>query len=130
MNHVLIDAEFQEVSPSCPRPSPLFPVVEPQAASHPLIQCSYFAKRDVDGKVVDHSTRNEIVGWLGESLKIKVQAPPEKGKANKAVIKLLSKALDVPATHISVISGTTAQQKTVEITSQSLPQVLEKLPVP
>ncbi len=36
-------------------------------------------------KVVPGSSRDEIVGWLGDSLKVKVKAPPEKGRANEAV---------------------------------------------
>ncbi|MGE9292806.1 MAG: DUF167 domain-containing protein, partial [Puniceicoccales bacterium] len=41
-------------------------------------------------KVVPSSSRNAPAGWLGEAFKIKVQAPPERGKANKAVTKLLA----------------------------------------
>lgn len=34
-------------------------------------------------KLVPGSSRDEVVGWLGDSLKVKVKAPPEKGRANK-----------------------------------------------
>ena len=37
------------------------------------------------------SLRDKIAGWLGDALKFKVMAPPEKGRANDAVIELLSK---------------------------------------
>jgi uncharacterized protein (TIGR00251 family) len=46
-------------------------------------------------KVVPGSSRNQIVGSLGDALKIKVMAPPEKGKANEAVVELLSMKLGI-----------------------------------
>jgi len=46
-------------------------------------------------KVVPGSSRNRIVGWLGDALKIKVMAPPEKGRANEAVVELLSMKLGI-----------------------------------
>ena len=46
-------------------------------------------------KVVPGSSRNRIVGWLGDALKINVTAPPEKGKANEAVVELLSMKLGI-----------------------------------
>ncbi|MGV8937487.1 MAG: DUF167 domain-containing protein [Allorhizobium sp.] len=52
----------------------------------------------------------------GEShLKAKVTAVPEKGKANKMLIALLAKAMRVPKSAISIVSGDTARQKILRI---------------
>ena len=48
-------------------------------------------------------------------LKARVTAVPEKGKANKALVALLSKALKVPKSAVSVVSGETARQKILRI---------------
>ena len=48
-------------------------------------------------------------------LRLRVKAVPDKGKANAAAVALLSKALGVPKSSISVIAGETARLKTVAI---------------
>lgn len=48
-------------------------------------------------------------------LKARVTAVPEKGKANKALVALLSKSLKVPKSSISVVSGETSRQKILRI---------------
>lgn len=48
-------------------------------------------------------------------LKARVSAVPEKGKANKALIVLLSKSLKTPKSSITVVSGDTARQKILRI---------------
>lgn len=48
-------------------------------------------------------------------LKARVTAVPEKGKANKALIVLLSKSLKVPKSTITVVSGETSRQKILRI---------------
>ena len=66
-------------------------------------------------KVVPGSSRDEIVGWLGDALKIKVMAPPEKGKTNEAVIRLLAAALVIATDDISGVSGHTSPSKVVTV---------------
>jgi uncharacterized protein len=66
-------------------------------------------------KVVPSSSRDLIVGWLGESLKIKVKAPPEKGKANAAVINLLAAKLSIDKGLIEVVSGQSSPSKVLLI---------------
>ena len=66
-------------------------------------------------KVVPGSSRDEIVGWLGDSLKVKVKAPPEKGRANEAVIALLAERLGIDASSIAVVSGHSSHAKVVEV---------------
>ncbi|HEB89587.1 MAG TPA: DUF167 domain-containing protein [Deltaproteobacteria bacterium] len=80
-------------------------------------------------KVVPGASRDEIAGWLEESLKIRVVAPPEKGKANSAVEKLLAGALGLSRRAVRVVSGATSQRKTLEISGLSLDEIRSKLAV-
>ena len=66
-------------------------------------------------------------------LKIQVTAVPEDGKANKALIKLLSKALKCPKTSLSIVSGATDLTKVIALSGErarledSLSAVIEGL---
>ena len=66
-------------------------------------------------KVVPGSSRDEIVGWLGDSLKMKVKAPPEKGAANEAVVALLAERLRIDASSIAMVSGHGSPAKVVDV---------------
>jgi uncharacterized protein (TIGR00251 family) len=48
-------------------------------------------------------------------LKVRVSAPPEKGKANAALIKLLAKAWALPPRDLEIVSGETARQKKIHV---------------
>jgi uncharacterized protein (TIGR00251 family) len=68
-------------------------------------------------KVVPGASCNSVE-WLDAEksiLKVRVTAAPEKGKANKVVIRLLAKKLGQPASAIAIVGGSTSQQKIVEI---------------
>jgi uncharacterized protein YggU (UPF0235/DUF167 family) len=64
---------------------------------------------------------------LGDALKIQVAAPPEKGKANDAVVRLLADLLNRPAKDIKVIKGQTSPRKIVLVRAIDLDQLLSKL---
>ena len=66
-------------------------------------------------KVVPGSSRDEIVGWLGDSLKVKVKAPPEKGRANEAVVALLAERLGIDNSGVAVVSGHSSPAKVMEV---------------
>ncbi len=57
-------------------------------------------------KAVPNASRDRIVGPLGDCLKIKVAAPPEAGKANAAICKLLATAFSIPLRNVELIRGT------------------------
>ncbi len=66
-------------------------------------------------KAVPGAKKDEIVGRLGDRLKVRVSAPPEDGKANAAICSLIAKALGVKTRDVRVISGLSRAEKTVEI---------------
>lgn len=78
-------------------------------------------------KVVPGSSRDRIAGLLGDRLKVAVSAPPEGGKANKAVCKLLASALGVPTRDVSVTAGHTQPQKTTTILGVTVDQAVAAL---
>ena len=72
--------------------------------------------------------RNESVEWLGDLLKVKVRAPPEKGRANAAVEELLAQRLAIPQSSVRIVSGFGSPLKTLEISSVAdLPSLRQKL---
>lgn len=61
------------------------------------------------------SGRDEVVGWRGGELSLKVTAPPEDGKANAAACELLARVLGVPKSAVRVVRGQTSRHKQVEV---------------
>ena len=77
-------------------------------------------------KVVPGSSRTQITGILGEMLKIKVAAPPEKGKANQSLIAFLAKLLGLKKNDIEIVSGKTNPVKVLRISGTD-PVVVKSL---
>lgn len=77
-------------------------------------------------KVIPKSSRNRVVGWVGDRLKVQVTAAPERGKANEAVVDLLASALGLPRSDVRIVAGQTSPLKTVEVDGEEA--LLSRLP--
>lgn len=78
-------------------------------------------------KVVPGASRTTLAGVLGTALKVSVAAPPEAGKANAAVVKLLADALGVKKSHVSIVSGHTQPLKRVAVAGLSAAAAQQRL---
>ena len=75
-------------------------------------------------KAVPGASRDEITGVIGDRLKVRISAPPEAGKANKAICKLIAKSLKVKANQVSIESGQTNPEKIVRISCANINAVM------
>jgi uncharacterized protein (TIGR00251 family) len=78
-------------------------------------------------KIVPGSSRTAVSGVLEDAIKIRVAAPPEKGKANQRLTEFLAKQLGVRKNAVEILSGQASPVKQVRVTGISAAELLEKL---
>lgn len=66
-------------------------------------------------KVITRAKKEEVQKLSEDTYRIKVSSPPEKGKANKRIIELLSKEFGVKKQDIKIVSGESSNRKIVEM---------------
>ena len=77
--------------------------------------------------VQTRASRNEILGFRGDVLQVKVTAVPESGRANAAVLELVARAVKVPKTSIRLVRGHTSREKTMGFDDLSLEDFRSRL---
>lgn len=83
-------------------------------------------------RVQPKASSDEVVGPCadalgGESLKVRITAPPVDGKANAHLVKFLAKTFGVAKSQVCVVSGETGRQKRVEINQpRQLPPSIQR----
>ncbi len=78
-------------------------------------------------RVSPGARRTEVIGRHGEAWKVHVAAPPEGGRANDAVVRLLADALSVPRDAVTLVSGHGARDKIVELAGIGPSQIERRL---
>jgi uncharacterized protein YggU (UPF0235/DUF167 family) len=69
--------------------------------------------------------RSAVVGRHGDAWKVRVTEAPERGRANDAVLRLLSETLVLPRTAFTLVSGHGGREKIVELTGMG-PALIER----
>ncbi|MDD5591130.1 MAG: DUF167 domain-containing protein [Dehalococcoidales bacterium] len=78
-------------------------------------------------RVCPGAPRNEVLGFTDGVLRVKVAAPPVKGKANRELLSFLSRLLGIKERDLAIIQGQTSRNKTVAVSGLSNQQVLDRL---
>jgi uncharacterized protein (TIGR00251 family) len=78
-------------------------------------------------KVIPNAPRNEVVGWLGAALKVKVHAPALEGRANDELLDFLAETLGVPRRDVTLLRGDKSRHKVVRIAGLKAGAVHERL---
>ena len=66
-------------------------------------------------RVKPRSARDEVAGWDGDVLRVRLRAPPVEGRANEALRRLLAAQLGIPSGRVRIVSGSSARTKRIWI---------------
>ncbi len=81
-------------------------------------------------RVIPRARQDRLEGWRDDRLHVRTTAPPVGGRANDAVCRLIADALGIAVSRVRVIRGAHGREKTVQIHSLSLRDVLRRLAHP
>ncbi len=76
--------------------------------------------------VQPRASRNEVIGFQGGYLRIRVTAPPSEGQANRLLREIISEALGISVSRVEILSGHKARRKRIRVMDVP-PGNLEKL---
>lgn len=66
-------------------------------------------------RVIPNAPRNEVAGWRGNALTIKLTAPPLEGRANRELVGFLARVLGVSPADVTLLRGETSREKLVHV---------------
>ena len=78
-------------------------------------------------RVQPRASRDEVVGWQGGALRVRVTAAPADGRANRSVAALLAAACDVPVSAVELVRGHASRDKLFRVGALSLAAIRARL---
>ncbi len=66
-------------------------------------------------RVQPGARRSEIVGELGDELKVRLAAPPVDGRANAELVRFVTELAGVPRRNVRLVRGHSSRSKVVEV---------------
>ena len=70
---------------------------------------------------------SQIVGWEGETLQVRVQAPAKEGRANEGLLQLLAEALSLSKARLRIARGVRSRRKLVTVAGLDAAQMRARL---
>jgi uncharacterized protein (TIGR00251 family) len=78
-------------------------------------------------RVLPRAIRDEVMGWDGAVLRVRLRAPPVDGRANEALRRFLGEHLGIPQRDIEIVRGETSRTKLVRVVGLSRDEIEAKL---
>jgi uncharacterized protein (TIGR00251 family) len=66
-------------------------------------------------QISPNASRSEVVGWIGDKLKIKIKAPAVEGKANAELLRFVAEKAGVRPNRVTILRGEISRAKVLQI---------------
>ncbi len=78
-------------------------------------------------RVQPRASKDQVLGYREDVLRLRVTAPPAEGKANEAVVSLLAEALGIAKGRVRIVKGRSSREKVVLVESLTQEEVQRRL---
>ena len=99
----------------------------PSAAPERTSSISTGRSATVSVRVVPRASREGVAGFEGGVVRIRLNAPPVEGQANDALVRFLAKAVGVPRSRVTLVTGERGRSKIVRVAGVTREELMAAL---